>query len=337
MPEAGPRADPAAAAVTDPAHVSTAVPTTTERWRVRRRARPAFARAGWMLRDYAKRVWDNSGEDNIFFLAGGLAFNILLAVVPFALLLLTGVAYLLNHSAEASTQEVTALIERLLPASLGGARDLLLGVVNDAIATRGRVGVLSAVTFIWFSTRLFGSLRSVLADVFDIEQERGIVAGKIFDIQVTVVSTLLVVAYSALSAYLAIATSRGVQVLQRVGVREDVMGGVEYWAGRGVAFAFIVTLFFGLYKYLPIRRIRWQTALLAAMFTSACLELAKAAFAYYIARFDPGSLYTGTLAAFVIVVFWVYYAAMIFILGGEVAQVYDLRRVRRLQRATLED
>ena len=43
-----------------------------------------------MLRDYVKRVWDNSGEDNIFFLAGGIAFNILLAAVPFFLLLVSG-------------------------------------------------------------------------------------------------------------------------------------------------------------------------------------------------------------------------------------------------------
>jgi membrane protein len=37
------------------------------------------------------------------------------------------------------------------------------------------------------------------------------------------------------------------------------------------------------------------------------------------------------------VVFWVYYAACVFILGGEVAQVYELRRTRRTQRAVLED
>jgi membrane protein len=72
------------------------------------------------------------------------------------------------------------------------------------------------------------------------------------------------------------------------------------------------------------------------MFAGALLELAKAAFAWYLTGFDPGSLYTGTIAALVIVVFWTYYAALIFILGGEVAQVYDLRRVRRMQRAVLE-
>ena len=38
----------------------------------------------------------------------------------------------------------------------------------------------------------------------------------------------------------------------------------------------------------------------------------------------------------VVFVVWVYYAAMLFILGGEVAQVYELRRVRRAQREVLE-
>jgi membrane protein len=289
-----------------------------------------------MLRDYARRVWDNAGEDNVFFLAGGIAFNILLAVLPFALLLVTGLAYFLDLSADRSAAEVTALIERLLPMSLSTGRDVLRDVLLDAVRTRGRVGLISAVGFVWFSTRLFGSLRSVLAEVFDIEQERGIVAGKIFDIKITVVSTLLVVLYSALSAYLAIATSRGVAVLHGLGVRTDVMGGAQYWVGRVVAFLFIAAMFFGLYKFLPIRRIRWQTALVAALFAGMLLELAKAVFAYYIRSFDPGSLYTGTIAALVILVFWTYYAALIFILGGEVAQVYDLRRVRRLQRAVLE-
>jgi membrane protein len=82
---------------------------------------------------------------------------------------------------------------------------------------------------------------------------------------------------------------------------------------------------------------RWETALLGAMVAGALLEFAKALFAYYIQSFNPGGLYTGTLAVFVIIVFWVYYAALLFILGGEVAQVYELRRVRRSQRAVLED
>jgi membrane protein len=39
----------------------------------------------------------------------------------------------------------------------------------------------------------------------------------------------------------------------------------------------------------------------------------------------------------VLVVIWVYYASFLFIIGGEVAQVYELRRVRKMQREAFED
>jgi membrane protein len=299
--------------------------------------RPIYVRVAWTLRDYAKRVWDNSGEDNIFFLAGGIAFNILLAAVPFVLLLVSGLAMLLNHSADETLTDVTAIIDSLLPPHAETSESPVHKLLVDIIRARGAVGVYSAVGFIWFSTRLFGSLRSVLADVFDIESDRGIIQGKLFDIQITIMATLLLVAYTGLSAYLALATSRGVQLFERLGIRADVMGTVEYMLGRLVAFAFVATMFFALYKFLPNRKIRSQTAWIAALFSGVMLEIAKNVFTAYVAEFNPGSIYTGTLYALVIVVFWVYYAAMIFILGGEVGQVHELRRVRRLQRETFED
>ena len=292
---------------------------------------------GWTLRDYAKRVWDNSGEDNIFFLAGGIAFNILLAAVPFFLLLVTGIAYFLGQSPTAGAAEVEAMIDRLLPPHPEGPDSPVHRILGTVLQARGALGLYGAIGFIWFSTRLFGSLRSVLAEVFDIEQDRGIVAGKLFDIKVAVMATLLVVAYTTLSAYLAIATTRGIAVLSELGLREQTMGRLEYWSGRLLALAVIVVMFFALYKFLPNRRVRAKTALLAATFTGVLLEFAKIGFTLFVAKANPSSLYTGTLAAVVLVIVWVYYAALIFILGGEVAQVYELRRVRRLQREVFED
>jgi membrane protein len=38
------------------------------------------------------------------------------------------------------------------------------------------------------------------------------------------------------------------------------------------------------------------------------------------------------LASLAILFFWIYYGAVVFILGGEVAQVYTMNRTRRLHR-----
>lgn len=298
------------------------------------RTRPWFRSFGVGFADYVRRVWDNSGEDNIFFLAGGISFNILLAIIPFLLLFATALTYLLNQSTQAATDEVIALVDRFLPSSTS---EPVTHAVSSIIAARGTVGLYASIGFIWFSTRLFGSLRSILNAIFDIEVDRGIVDGKLYDVKVTVVSSLLFVIYTSVSAYIAIASSRGVAVLEAVGLRQDVMGGVEYTLGRIIAFVFIGALFFGLYKYLPYKKMRWQTALLASVFTAVMFEIAKFAFAYYVTSFKPGSLYTGTIAALVIAVLWVYYASMVFILGGEVAQVYELRHVRKRQHEAFED
>lgn len=299
--------------------------------------RPLAVRFGWTLRDYAKRVWDNSGEDNIFFLAGGIAFNILLAAVPFFLLLAAALAYFMNQSADVSSLGITAFVDQLLPPRPSGESSEVNRILVNIIKAKGTVGAYGAIGFIWFSTRLFGSLRSVLAEIFDIDSDRGIIAGKIFDIKITLVSTVFLIAYTALSAYLAIATSQGVRVLEQAGLRKDLMGQLEYNVGQAIAFVFIAMMFFSLYKFLPLKKIRWQTALIASLFTSFMLEAAKYMFGAYVRSLNPASVYSGTIAAAVIIVIWVYYAAMIFILGGEVAQVHELRRVRKLQREAFED
>ena len=288
-----------------------------------------------MLRDYAKRVYDNSNDDNIMFLAGGIAFNILLAVVPFVLLLVTGLAQILNQSADASTAEVQALLRRLLPTDVGTEDGPISRLLDDIIRVPAAVTVYSAILFVWFSTRLFGSLRGVLAGVFDVEADRGIVEGKIFDIKITLIATLLFIAYTSLTAYLEVARKRGVEVLTEFGLRSEVMGAFEYRFGQLLAFLFILMMFYALYKFLLRRRVRWQTAMLAALFASVMFEAAKAIFAVYLASFRPGTIYSGTLWAIVILVSWTYYGALIFILGGEVGQVYELRRVRRMQREVL--
>lgn len=286
-------------------------------------------------RDVLRRVWDHAGDDNLFFLAGAVAFNLLAALVPFVLLLVTGLVYALGLTPDDSAREVASVIDRLLPPQSTAASALLQRVVADVIRTTGTVTLYSAITFAWLSTRLFGTLRSVLAEVFDIEQERGIVWGKLFDLGVTVVGSVLVVAYIALSVYLSLATTRGASVLVAWGVREEVMGELTYVLGRGVAFAMLAGAFFALYKWLPNRPIRWQTALTASLVSGVLFEIARQLFTRLFATLSPSSLYTGTIAAVAIVVLWVYWAAILFIIGGEVAHVTELRRLRRVRRVTL--
>ena len=104
--------------------------------------------------DYARRIWKKGGEDDLFFLAGGVAYNILLAGVPFFLLLIAGIGFVLNKPEADSTRDVVEFLGRLLPVGGGGGTFFLDPVLRDVVRTRGQVGLLSAAAFVWFSTRL---------------------------------------------------------------------------------------------------------------------------------------------------------------------------------------
>ena len=105
-----------------------------------RPTRSVLSRLGWTLRDYAVRVWDNAGEDNVLFLAGGIAFNILLAAVPFVLLLVWGVALTLHNRVEAN-QLVVHYLDRVLPAHYESPDAPQHKLIGDILGAHTQLGV----------------------------------------------------------------------------------------------------------------------------------------------------------------------------------------------------
>jgi membrane protein len=283
---------------------------------------------------YARGLWNKAGKDDLFFLAGGVAFSILLAGVPFFLLLASWLGYALNKSDDASSGAAVDFIQNLFPATWSGTGSLIDPLMHDVVRTRGTAGALGAIAFIWFSTRLFGSMRSVLLHVFEVPQGHGIVWGKLFDALLTVAATALIIVWVAVSAYLALARSNGVALLNEWGLHtEQVMRPLIYLIGRVIAFVLLGGLFTVLYKLLPNRPVRWKQAAVGGVTSAVLFEVARNGFSFVVHHFNPASWYTGTLAAVIVVMFWVYYAALIFVLGGEVSQVYEARHLLRAAKA----
>lgn len=274
--------------------------------------------------DFGRRLWKKMADDDVLFLASGVAFNILLAGVPFFLLLASGIGYAMGTSLDASNSAVAGFIRDLFPLDGDGGDSVLDPVIRDIVRTRGTAGIIGAVAYIWFSTRLFGSLRAVFNTVFDVPKRHGMLLGKLFDVWFTVAATALVVVWIAASAFVGIARARGIAFLASVGLESDaVMSSFTYYSGRLVTFVLLSTVFFALYKALPYRRVRWRQAAFGAVSSAVLFEVARWAFTLFVNRWNPGSLYTGTLATIIIVVFWVYYGALIVIVGGEASQVHE--------------
>jgi membrane protein len=105
--------------------------------------------------------------------------------------------------------------------------------------------------------------------------------------------------------------------------------------GEFLGFAFLIALFFFLYRYASTRRMPWQGALLAASLMAAAFEVAKRLYGLYLqeaAQFGAAGV-DATAGALILFVVWVYYSALVFLLGGVVVETFELRRLQRIQRA----
>ncbi|HKJ01898.1 MAG TPA: YihY/virulence factor BrkB family protein, partial [Longimicrobiales bacterium] len=150
----------------------------------------------------------------------------------------------------------------------------------------------------------------------------------IFDIQVVVIGILLLTLNLGAMVGLKTAVRFGVDIL---GLGGAALSWAEWLFGQTVAIVAIWTLFLVMYRYLPARRIPWRTSMVAATFASACHEALKHGFSWYAANVADYSSTWGNLATVAILFFWIYYEALVFILGGEVGQVYTMRKAAKVQ------
>ncbi len=281
--------------------------------------------------DFGRRLYHKSAKDDVLFLAGGVAYNILLAGVPFFLLLASGIGYALGATEADASLAVTTFVLDFFPSSYRGG-SFLDPVIREVVRTRGTAGIIGAIAFVWFSTRFFGALRTVLDTAMDVPKRHGIFFGKLVDVWLTIAAAGLVTAWIGISAYFVLARTRGVALLTEMGLHADrLMGPLTYLTGRLVTFTLLVAIFFGLYKVLPNRRVRREQALIGAVSAALLFEVARQLFAWAVSTWNPASLYSGTLATVVVVVFWVYYAALIVIIGAEASQVHEGLREARLK------
>jgi membrane protein len=266
--------------------------------------------------------------------------------VPFVLLLLIG----LTHLAQAVTQgpevDTIQLFHRFLPPhSTLPDRDpfavierLLTGITEK----RGQLSLYAVPTFLWFSTRLFAGIRTALNDIYDVSLRpppyRGIITlyalAKIRDAAMVVGTVVLFLANTLLTTGLAILQARGAETAPQFGFFVSTVG---RFLGEFLAFAFSVSLFYVTYSYASARRLPWKTALLAATFTALLFEVAKRLYALYLANFASFEGLGGdaNLGAIVLFILWVYYTALVFLLGAVVAETWELRKMLERQRAIL--
>jgi membrane protein len=172
----------------------------------------------------------------------------------------------------------------------------------------------------------------VLREIFDLQEDRGMIAGKIFDIKMVVAAGTLLALNVLLTFAIGIIGPRGLGVL---GIEPGRVAGMNRLLLAAAAFVSIWFMFVLIYRYLPSRRIQWRIAMIAATFTGLLYELLKAVFGWYVTNVATYASVYGNFATVIVFLLWIYYMSVAFVVGGEVGQVAALTRIRHRQKERL--
>jgi membrane protein len=278
---------------------------------------------GWAFSPlgFLRRVFVGGYEDNIPFLASGLTFDALLWVLPLFVVALSAFGYVIG-GAEDPRELASAILRAFMPEAHGETTpfDTVTRGIEELVERRSSLTIYGVPFFVWFSWRLFGSIRAALNDVFDTEESRSWLQGKAVDLGLGITAAVLILTNTVITA-----------LVLRQG-----------WAGRFgaglLAYVAVTILFYIVYIVAPSRKMAWDTALVAALFASLGFEVAKRLYGLYLVEFVTfDRLITNVNAiALLLFVLWVYATALVFLAGGEVAETYDLARRQREQRMVLE-
>lgn len=277
---------------------------------------------GEVLKYYLGGLYARGDTHNIFFMAGGLSFSILVCVVPLTLIAFAVAGLLLEKAFIAG--EINAFIERIVPYEKYAqfVKELVLTRVREFRLYKNLAGALGLVGLFFASSGLFGSMRTILNRIYPADAGVSVLINKLRDFGLI----LLVLAFFLLSA----AVMPMIQVLETLADNVEFLKRFQFDFLKnlvidGGAFLVILVTLFVLYFLVPNTQPPKKVALISAFSTATLWQLAKELFGFYIAHAANLKRIYGAYMLGIVVVFWIYYSSLVFIIGAEIGQLYRER------------
>jgi membrane protein len=234
-------------------------------------------------------------------LAASLAFFSLLSLFPLAFMLLYGVSFIVSHDVIGG-QVLLTFLKGFLP-TLGER----LAVEFQRIGELDTVRWLVFLSFAWFGTLVFYELDYALNVVFDSTWKRH-----------PLISTAIAVASQGAVGLLLILSYVATQTVNLLTAYAPHLWGLDL-------IALAAHDLFLTYRYVPRRRPQWREALIGSLTFSLLWVAAKLMFVTYN---DYATVYTklyGSLLEVILLLLWIYYSALLFLLGAVLAHALQQR------------
>src|SRR6201996_2944809 len=220
-----------------------------------RRLRPRRPTGGGLgltlrsIRSGIRRFWRIAYDANITGLASMIAYNMLLGVIPIALLGLFVAGHVLSSGAV--EHSVVADLREVFPGAAEGTLDSLLDEVRNSTTS---TGVLALIASVWLGSSFWGALDTAFTRIYD-GPSRGWLRPKRFALSMLIVVLLFMVATVAVPTAQSILRA-GASVLPF-----DLahVADLVYLGSLALSLAIIFGCLVIIYTRVPHRKMAWKT------------------------------------------------------------------------------
>ncbi|WP_218627995.1 YihY/virulence factor BrkB family protein [Sporosarcina sp. E16_8] len=243
-------------------------------------------------------------------LGSQLAFFFLLSLFPLLIFIMTLLPYLNFNQAE-----VFLLIRDYAPESVAM---LIENTLNEILKNRnGGLLSIGALATVWSASKGMNALTKALNQSYFTEESRSFIMAR----GMSVVFTIMLIAVLLVALILPVFGQQiGVLAFSYMGLEE---GFLILWAGLRwlVPPVFILFVFSLIYWLVPNLKIQFKSVLPGALFATVGWILASLAFSFYVGSYGNYSSTYGSIGAIIVLMMWLYFSAIILMLGGQLNAV----------------
>jgi YihY family inner membrane protein len=255
-----------------------------------------------------RAFWQRAYRENVTGLAAMVAYNLMLAVFPFALLVL----FVFGQVLKIKGVETGVLddLQRLFPNTEQGTLSDVLERIEDNSTT---IGIAAFVGSLWIGASFWGAMDTAFGHIYHVET-RGWVEQKRFSFAMLGVVLLFIAASIALPTMEATLVSS----TDRLPFGLSDIEAIDTALLLGLAVLVVFAICCVIYWAVPKGHMPWRAVWPGAAFVTIAAGIANWAFPFYLSNVSSLSRFGSTLGFVLIALLWFYLLSLALLAGATI-------------------
>lgn len=268
---------------------------------------------------FAKLVWAEVNDDDLFTWGSALAYAWIFAIFPFVIFLLTLAPYLPFDVKQRAMDEIS----NAAYTSLGGQGGYQIVQSVQEVMSKQEGGLLSfgIVLALWGASGGMNMTMNALNKAYYVTCSRSFFKQR-------GIAILLTLGSAALILMVLVLLPIGAQLIDHL-FKTGVLGIIGVWIINFLRYLFALLIMFAtvsmIYYFGPCIRQKWHPITPGAIFTVIVWIVLGFGFAYYVSNFGNFNATYGALGGAIVLLLFFYINALVLLIGAEVNSVIDFQ------------